>query len=278
MKLFLKKTIPSPLKKTNTMIKFAPFYIDIDPVGHHPKKLKRRIGNVDYRESLKLLHDSFKIFNPNNEFIVQTDQITDLPYSCHRSDLYRFNLMESLIVANLNFVKDHIGKNILVGADNIVLNSVDDFFQDEFDLGFYCIGQRNSNEKLNLSNGVVLVNSNHANHDKIVNFFNSRYLIYQDYEEQYKSWWGDMLSLNHLLERKNIIQRFYESNKSEKIYDFDGLKIKIFEIDKEHVKWVNGDGIYNKGEHDILLDFPGDQSVKKYMQVFFDDLTAKKQG
>ena len=72
-----------------------------------------------------------------------------------------------------------------------------------------------------------------------------------------------MLSLNHLLSRKNIISEFYESKKTKKIYNFDGLKVKIFEIEKEYVKWVNGDGIYNSGEQDILLDFPGDQSVKK---------------
>jgi hypothetical protein len=258
------------------MIRFAPFYKDINPDASHHKKLKRRIGNVDYRKSLKLLYDSFKKFNPHNEFVVQTDQSTDLPYACHRSNLSKFNLMESLVVANLNFVKDHIGKSILVGADNIVLSSVDNFFEDDFDLGFYCIGQKNENEKLNLSNGVVLINSNNSNHDRIVNFFNERHLIYQGYDEQYKSWWGDMLSLNHLLSRKNIIHEFYESNKTKKIYNFDGLKIKIFEIDKEHVKWVNGEGLYNKGEKDILLDFPGDQSVKKYMEIIFNDIKNKK--
>lgn len=258
------------------MIKFAPFYKDINPNMYHHKKLKRRIGNVDYRKSLQLLHDSFKLFNPDNEFIVQTDHVTNLPYTCHRSDLIKYNLMESLIVANLNFVKDNIGKSVLVGADHIVLNSIGNFFNEEFDLGFFCSGQKNENEKLNLSNVVVLVNSCNNNHDKIVNFFNERHLIYKGYEEQYKSWWGDMLSLNHLLSRKNIISEFYESKKTKKIYDFDGLKIKIFEIEKDYVKWVNGDGIYNSGEQDILLDFPGDQSVKKYMETIFNDIKNKK--
>ena len=254
------------------MINFAPFYKDITAVEVTNKKLKRRVGNVNYRKNLEILHDSFKLFNPTNNFVIQTDLITNLSYSSHRTDLSKYNLMESIIVANLNFVKDYVGKSVLVGADNLVINSIDGFFDDDFDLGFYCIGQKNENEKLNLSNGVVLVNSNNNNHDKIVNFFRERHLIYQGYEEQFKSWWGDMLSLNHLLSRKNIIQDFYESNKNKKIYDFDGLKIKIFEINKEHVKWVDGNGFYLKEEKDIILDFPGDQSVKKYIEIYFNDL------
>lgn len=254
------------------MINFAPFYKDIHASEVTHKKLKKRVGKVDYRKNLHLLHESFKMFNPSDNFIVQTDSITDLEYTCHRSNLSQLNLMESLIVANLNYVKDNIGKSILTGVDNIVLGSVHQFFNDEFDIGLYCLGQPNTDEKFNLSNGVVLVNSNTVNHDKIVHFFSERYSIYKKFDEKYRTWWGDMLSLNHLVSRKNIVSKFYESNKTKKHYDFDGLKIKIFEVNKDHYKWVDSNGDYNKSNDDIILDFPGDNSVKKHAEIIFKNL------
>ena len=254
------------------MINFAPFYKDIDQRGITHKKLKKRIGKVDYRKNLKILYESFKLFNPNNNFIIQTDNTTELPYTCNRSDLSEFNLMESLIVANLDYVKNHVGKSILVGVDNVVLNSVDTLFDEEFDLGFYCLGEKNDDEKFNLSNGVVLVNSNNSTHDQIVNFFNERHKIYQGYDKKYKSWWGDMLSLNHLVSRKNIIEEFYASGKQKKIYDFDGLKIKIFEVNKDYYKWVDSTGSYKKDDSDVILDFPGDNSVKQHAEIILNKL------
>lgn len=255
------------------MINFAPFYKEISLKEVNNKKLKKRVGKVDYKKNLKLLHDSFKFYNPHNNFIVQTDNITELPYPCHRSDLSHMNIMESLIVGNLNYVKDILGKSILVGADNIVLNPVDSFFDDDFDIGLFCISQRNQDEKFNLSNGVVLVNSNLQNHERIVDFFNERYLIYKNFDSQYKSWWGDMLSLNLLVSKKDIINQFYQSNKTTKFYDFDGLTIKIFEVNKDYYKWVDRDGHYNKSNEDILLDFPGDNSVKRHAELIFNSLS-----
>ena len=160
------------------MIKFVPFYKDIDPTGSHHKKLRRRLGKVDYRKNLKLLYDSFKFFNPEDSFVVLTDNVTKLPYDCYRSDLSNRNLMESIILADLNYVKDNIGKSVLVGADNVVVGALKNFFDEEYDLGFYCISERNQDEKLNLSNGVILINSSDRNQDKIVDFFDQRYSIY----------------------------------------------------------------------------------------------------
>jgi len=258
------------------MINFVPFYKDISLTdGGIHKKLKKRLGNVDYRKSLQLLHDSFIKFNKHNRFVIQTDQKTNLPYDCYRSNLSSLNLMESLIVSNLNFVKDNLGKSILVGADNIVVGSVDNFFKEEFDLGFYTQGKLHEDERFNLSNGVVLVNSNNNNHDAIVNFFTLRHIIYKGYDEKNKSWWGDQLSLYHLLSRKNIISEFYSAGNTKKIFDFDGLKIRIFEVNKDYNKWVDSNGNYLKSNDDVILDFPGDQSVKKYMQIIFDSLDKK---
>jgi len=258
------------------MIKLVPFYKDIDPNGNHHKKLKRRIGKVDYRKNLQLLYDSFKIFNPSDNFLVLTDNTTPLPYECHRSDLSKFNIMESIVASNVDFAKKHLGKSVLIGADNIIVGSLNNFFDEDFDLGFYCIGERHQDEKFNVSNGVMLLNSTSANHDKIVDFFEKRYTIYKNYDANYKAWWGDMLSLNHLLSTKNIVEEFYNSQKTKKIYDFNGLKIKIFEINKDYVKWVDSNGNYKKSENDVILDFPGDQSIKQFMEIIFNDIKNKK--
>lgn len=255
------------------MINFAPFYKDIDPdTGIDHKKLKRRIGKINYREKLNLLYESFIMFNQHNKFIVQTDETTILPYACHRSNLKNLNLMESIIVANIDFVKNTVGKSVMVGVDNIVLNKIDNFFDEEFDLGIFCLGERHPDEKYNVSNGVILVNSNLENQDKIVNFFTQRHEIYKNFDPQYKTWWGDMLSLNVLLSQKKIVSKFYKSKKTKKIHDFNGLKIKLFEVNKDYYKWVNGDGYYNKNDNDILLDFPGDESVKRHAKTILENI------
>lgn len=254
------------------MINFAPFYKDISSNEATHKKLKRRVGKVDYRKSLRLLHDSFVLYNPNNKFIVQTDEITTLPYQCHRTDLSHYNLIESIIISNLSFVKNIVGKSVLVGVDNIVLGQIDKFFDDEFDIGLFCLPVPNPDEKFNLSNGVVLINSNTSNHDKIVDFFDKRHQIYKSFDPQYKSWWGDMLSLNRLISEKNILTSFYESKNTKKIYNFNGIKIKLFEVNKDHYKWVDSNGYYNKDEDDIILDFPGDNSVKQHAEFIFNSL------
>lgn len=258
------------------MINFAPFYKDIAlESGREHKKLKRRIGKIDYKEKLNLLYESFSIFNAHNKFIVQTDNTTALPYECNRSDLSNYNLMESLIVGNLDFVKNNLGKSVMVGVDNIVLNKIDNFFDEEFDIGLFCLGERNPDEKFNVSNGVVLVNSNNSNHDKIINFFSQRHEIYKKFDPQYKTWWGDMLSLNVLVSQKKIVSKFYKSNKTKKIYDFDGLTIKIFEVGKDYYKWVNSAGHYIKDDTDILLDFPGDESVKRHAKTILENIRNK---
>ena len=259
------------------MINFVPFYKDVNSNVITHKKLKRRIGKVDYRKNLHILYESFQLFNPDNNFVVLTDKNTNLPYECYRCDLEDYNLMESIIVANLEYVKGNLGKSVLVGADNVVLDNVNKLFKNKFDLGFYCIRDRNEDDKLNLSNGVILINSNHKNHNKIIDFFYNRYKIYQNYDLKYKSWWGDMLSINHLLQTKNIISDFYNSNKTKLIHDFDGLKIRIFEVGKDHYKWVDSNGNYNKSNNDIILDFPGDNSVKRHAQDILNNLKDNSQ-
>ena len=258
------------------MINFAPFYKDIDPdTGIDHKKLKRRIGKINYREKLNLLYESFIMFNQHNKFIVQTDETTILPYTCNRSNLNNLNLMESIIVANLDFVKNNVGKSVMVGADNIVLNKIDNFFDEEFDLGIFCLEERDPNEKYNVTNGVILVNSNLENQNKIVDFFIQRHEIYKTFDYKYKTWWGDMLSLNVLLSQKEIVSKFYESKKTKKIHDFNGLKIKLFEVNKKYYKFVNSDGYYNKNKNDILLDFPGDALIKRHAKTIFENIRKK---
>ena len=61
--------------------------------------------------------------------------------------------MESIIVANIDFVKNTVGKSVMVGVDNIVLNKIDNFFDEEFDLGICCLGERHPDEKYNVSDG-----------------------------------------------------------------------------------------------------------------------------
>ena len=100
-------------------------------------------------------------------------------------------------------------------------------------------------------------------------------MIYKNFDTQYKGWWGDMLSLNVLLSQKKIVSKFYKSKKTKKIHDFNGLKIKLFEVNKDYYKFVNSDGYYNKNDNDILLDFPGDESVKRHAKTILENIRKK---
>lgn len=239
--------------------------------GYH-KKLRKRIYEVDYLKCLDLCYKSFVHTNPHNKFIVQTDETTNLNYECYRSNISDLNLMESIVASNLNFVRDHIGKSVLVGADHLVVNKIDAFFNEDFDLGFYCQQNYNKEAATNLSNSVVLINSNKTNHKKIVDFFNRRYEIYKNYPPEYKTWWGDQLSLFTLVNEKNIVEEFYNSNQTKRFYDFDGLKIKIFKYDHEYLREVKIRCQYQPNVNDIVLDFPGTSSIKKCAEIIYNRL------
>lgn len=261
------------------MINFAPFYKTMEPGEGYHKKLRKRLYEVDYLHGLKLCYDSFLKTNPNNRFVVQTDEKTDIPYDCHRSAISELGLMESLIVGNLNFVKDHLGKSVLVGADHLVLNPIDNFFDEEFDLGFYCAGQFKEGAATNLSNSVVLVNANKSNHSKIVSFFQKRYDTFKTFPPESKSWWGDQLSLYVTLNETKIVDQFFSSNKTQRLFTFDGLKIKIFEYNRHYLKEVSSGGdVINPDPSDIILDFPGNNSIKKWTQKIYDRRFIKNKG
>jgi len=216
------------------------------------RKINFRSLYFDYEAALYSLEKTFKKFNPNGKFILATDMVTDIKLESgesFRTELESCNIMESLVLSNLDLVKQFDGKIILCGADHLISGNLDNFFKEEFDIGILWNGGE-------VNNTVVLVNTELGNKEKIVSFFQERTNAFYDLGQSEKSWFGDQISIQSVLEKKYQLPRLPRGQSA--FHESCGLKFKFFNYSDEFVYGVKKSSAgYSKTA--IFLDFKGNR-------------------
>ena len=260
------------------MIKLVCFYKELSSQDKSKKLVKRLdLKTFTYLKCLSLLKSTFYKFNPSHQFILSTDtfsKITDLDCLIIRNDLKDLLIMEAIARANTNFILENSGKIILAGADHLICNSVEKFFEEEFDLGFWVFPTFDPTHRLNLSMTIVLVNKNKNNSDDINDFFEQREKICFSLEKKERQWFADQKSISLLLEQKGIVSEYHTSNKEKTIFEFGKLKIKLFPYGEKYLADVGDDGRLDIKEDTVMIDFPGHRS-KEYLDAIFDNITKE---
>jgi hypothetical protein len=221
----------------------------------------------DYEASLCSLEKTFKKFNPAGKFILATDTVTNVTVEADevfRTELNSCNLMESLVLSNLDLIKQLEGKIILCGADHLVTGNLDNFFKEDFDIGILWSGGK-------VNNTVVLVNTELGKKEKIVSFFQERTDAFYDLTLLEKSWLGDQTSLQSVLEKKYQLPRLL--SRQSMLHDSYGLKFKFFNYSEEFVFGVKKSSAgYSKTA--IFLDFKGN-SRKRWFSVIAQEILKR---
>jgi len=241
------------------MIMLVPFYKTLNETKMS-KKLRKRINNnhFNYLDALDKLKSTFLKTNPKGRFVVQTDTVTKLDLSdVFRSDLTNHNLIDSIVVSNLNFIKQNQGKIILVGTDHLISGNLNNIFQEEYDIATCIIGDKfDDTHRTNIIN-FMFVNCNKNNHNKIIEFFEERRTVFNNFGERDKLWWGDQKSLSVMLENKSIISDYYNLKGTKTIFDYNALKIKLFQYGRQEI--LSSVNLNNINEDNLIIDFAGNK-------------------
>jgi hypothetical protein len=241
------------------MIILAAFYKNISESAN-----PNLTQEFDYVEALCSLEKTFNKFNPVGKFILATDTVTNVKLESgenFRTDLDSCNLMESLVLSNLDLIKQLEGKIILCGADHLVTGNLDNFFKEDFDIGILWSGGK-------VNNTVVLVNTELGKKEKIVSFFQERTDAFYDLTLLEKSWLGDQTSLQSVLEKNYQIPRLAPGESM--LHKSCGLKFKFFNYSEEFVFGVKKSSAgYSKTA--IFLDFKGN-SRKRWFSVIAQEI------
>jgi hypothetical protein len=214
----------------------------------------------DYKTALYSLEKTFKKFNPKGKFILATDMVTNIKLETgesFRTDLDSCNIMKSLVLSNLAIVKQLEGKIILCGADHLVTGNLNNFFKEDFDIGILWSGGK-------VNNTVVLVNTELGNKEKIVSFFQERTDEFYQLGSSEKSWLGDQLSIQSVLEKNYQIPRLSPGEST--LHESCGLKFKFFNYSEEFVFGVKKSSAgYSKTA--IFLDFKGNSRKRWFTDI-----------
>jgi hypothetical protein len=238
------------------MIILAAFYkTDLEQ-----RKINFRSLYFDYETALYSLEKTFKKFNPKGKFILATDTVTNIKLESgesFRTDLGSCNIMESLVLSNLNLIKQSEGKIILCGADHLITGNLDNFFKEEFDIGILWNGGQ-------VNNTVVLVNTELGNKEKIISFFQERTDEFYQLGSSEKSWFGDQISIQSVLEKKYQSPRLLPGQSI--LHESRGLKFKFFNYSEEFVFGVKKSSAgYSKTA--IFLDFKGNSRKRWFTDI-----------
>jgi hypothetical protein len=214
----------------------------------------------NYESALSSLEKTFKKYNPKGKFILATDTVTNIKLEfgkIFRTDLDSCDLMESLVLSNLDLIKQLEGKIILCGADHLVTGNLDNFFKEDFDVGILWSGGK-------VNNTVVLVNTELGKKEKIVSFFQERTDAFYDLTLLEKSWLGDQTSLQSVLEKNYQIPRLAPGES--RLHESCGLKFKFFNYSEEFVFGVKKSSAgYSKTA--IFLDFKGNSRKRWFTDI-----------
>ncbi|WP_438964791.1 hypothetical protein [Winogradskyella sp.] len=223
--------------------------------------MKKRIDSsqqFNYKNALTLMKDTFDKSNPDGNFIVQTDETTNLPFETFRSNLNGINLMEAIVLSHLNVVSKNLGKLILVGCDHLIPGNLEKIFEDDFDIATCIIGDTfDDQHRTNIINLVFVKNQNTKKQKQIIKFFQEQHNIFLNLPESDRLWWGDQKSLSLLLETKNIISEYYASNGKTNIFNFNKLKIKLFQYGGDQI--VSSTNLQSINEKNLIIDFAGNK-------------------
>jgi hypothetical protein len=218
----------------------------------------------DYGRALCSLEKTFKKFNPKGKFILATDMDTNIKLESgeiFRTELSSCNLMESLVLSNLNLVKQLEGKIILCGADHLITGNLDNFFKEDFDIGILWNGGT-------VNNTVVLLNTQLGNKEKIISFFQERTNAFHELALLEKSWLGDQLSIQSVLEKNYQLPRLAPGESL--LHKSCGLKFKFFNYSEEFVFGVKKSSPgFNRTA--LFLDFKGN-SRKRWFSIISQEL------
>jgi hypothetical protein len=240
------------------MIKLVPFYKDIKKDAAEINEMKKIF---DYKNAIELLRLTFNKFNAEHEYILATDFETSVSskIKCFRTNLNNKNIMESLVLSNTDFVHNHDGKMVLCGADHLICNKINVFFEHDFDIALFVRWDQ-------INNTVVCVNKTPKNLKHVDNFFADREAEYYKLNNQEKQWYGDQRSFTTLLEDQNIITKFVKNN-SDSVHNFKNLKIKLFNYG-EYVRAIKTGGSVKINSNTVLLDFKGPKRKQHFENVF----------
>jgi hypothetical protein len=214
----------------------------------------------DYERALSSLEKTFKKFNPKGKFILATDMVTNIKLDsgkAFRTELGSCNIMESLVLSNLDLIKQLEGKIILCGADHLITGNLNNFFKEDFDIGILWSGGK-------VNNTVVLANTELGNKEKIVSFFQERTDAFYELDLLEKSWLGDQISIQSVLREKYQIPKL--SPGESMLHESRGLKFKFFNYSEEFVFGVKKSSAgYSKTA--IFLDFKGNSRKRWFTDI-----------
>lgn len=262
------------------MIKFVAFYKKVG-AETKTKKITKRLGlkKFTYEKCLTYLHETFKHFNPTDEFLIASDADTilpKLPVDIIRDDLSTLLIMEAITRSNTNFVLKNTGKIILAGADHLICGPVKNFFQEDFDLAFWIFPEYDPTHRISVSMTIVLVNKTDKNSKQIDDFFLQREKISFGLDRKERQWFADQKSISLLLETQGIITDYHKNAGKKTIFNFNNLKVKFFPYyEKKYLTDVHDDGFVKINNESILVDFPGHKS-KEYIDEVYTKIMGEK--
>lgn len=249
--------------KGHYMITLVPFYRDV-ALEQEPQELLDNAKIFDYRRALTAMLASYSVTNPNNDYIISTDLLTQLPgvpeYRCHRTNLANYNLMQSLVMANTAFVSTHVGQFLLCGVDHVFAKPIDIMFEgDDFDVGIMYYDQR-------VNNTAVLVDTSRTKkHGLVADFFRHRERLFHKLPEQQKSWDGDQVTLRKALTEWGF-SSLHPIHLVDRVFESNGLRVKFWWYDKRYV----GGARKFRPRYDpnwCMVDFKGARRKQWFMDV-----------
>lgn len=242
------------------MITLAPFYRDID-LRKESRALTENSGVVDYRDCLTMLIDTLRATNSHCDYRICSDRNTKFDFPEHkifRSDLDGMNLMESLVVSNTEFVRNHMGNAVLCGSDHLLANSMRSIFDDDFDVALMFNGE-------SINNTAVLIKSNSQNHQRVSEFFQARLEAYRSLDQDTRLWLGDQISYTRVLQQwgfptdhRELVGRTLRRN---------DLNVKFIEYNVDFV-WgakKSGSGYFRNA---VLVDFKGPRRKQWFVKCY----------
>lgn len=248
------------------MITLAPFYKHID-IAQEGKVLAENLDAIDYERCLEMLRETFRITNPDGNFLLCTDMNTQLRFDkreMFRTDTGQLNLMASLVRSNTDYVEKHTGKTILCGADHLIVDRLDVLFQEEYDIGLMIRAD-------SVNNTAVMVNIEKSNHDRIVEFFRRREQLLTTIKDKHRVWLGDQVSLRAALTDygfdrfgKDLIGRVIESK---------GIRIKFMEYNSGYI-WGVKKTAPNYAPDAVFVDFKGAER-KRWLEPVYQKVMKK---
>lgn len=239
------------------------------------KKLSQRLNlNIfSYEKCLAYLKESYDYHNKDNCFIVATDLSTNVGnYNYFRSEIDDLLIMKAITKSNTEFIINSTGKLVMIGADHLFCGPVDRMFDDDFDIAFWMTHRAfEPTHRLNLSMTMFLVNKDISNCEKINDFFTLRESICFSLPVNEQKWFADQKSLSLLLEKEGIVSDYFKNERKKTIYNFMGLKVKLFTYGEHYMAAVTDDGKLDLKKDTVLVDFPGQYS-KEYLNRIYNQL------